>query len=153
MISPKFMLFVALVGAFFLFAPERVLAWLHLADFALRYKPLAGGAFVVGLLFQIPYSIAPWTRKKISAFFGRRAARQLLENLSLDQKRILRQFVEGGRNTLSIPLQNDGEVNLLIGVGILYTSSGWIVKGKRQVSMHRWALRYLRKPPALLERP
>ncbi|MFZ2309620.1 MAG: superinfection exclusion B family protein [Rhodoferax sp.] len=131
--APRYLVAIALVLAFLLFAPNEIAQRLGVADMAKDYRQWFGVAFLacVALLsvsvFQAGYGVV---RTMVAKRRFKRQMRERLGRLTEDEKQILRFYI--GRQTRSNTLRaDDGVVQCLAQAHIIFraASLGSLVEG------------------------
>jgi len=153
-LSPRYLLPIWIFTGIVVFAPKGVLSIFGLTDIVSSYRPYFGLAFLLsGALLASSACIAfyHWTRARRRERRVRRYQHQRLNNLTEDEKELLRGFIHNQTRTQYLSM-SDGRVGQLQTEKILFRASNL---GQYMdffaYNIQPWAWDYLNKHPELLE--
>jgi hypothetical protein len=95
--------------------------------------------------------LAEWLKYRLK----RRSQKARLHNLTPDEKRLLRRYVQGNTKSVNVILPIEHTIQGLVNDGILRISAGDVFNDHyseyREYTVHIWVWNYLRANPELLE--
>lgn len=151
-LSPRYLFPLALVTGFVLFMPDSVLDIFGVTAFVASYRGYIGIVFLISFALILTEATLLGYRKYSERRNKSKAAQTLetlLKNMTLDEKRILRQYTERNTKTAYFDMEN-GVVGGLEDHGIIY-------KATNVGRADRWAYNivpavwdYLQKHPEIL---
>lgn len=148
------MLFTGLIS----FLPSDVIASLGLSEIKKSYGEYFGLAFIFSIAALFVASITKlwdvflgnWIKEKVTLYFYRKEANDLTE----EEKEILRRFIDGKTRSAHLSLKNGTVLGLekrmfIVRVGQLGTDA---INWSFPFNIQPWAWEYLNKNPHLLDR-
>ena len=145
--------FVAIVGLT-LWGPDRFVTGLGLQEFIDDYRKWIGVAFLVLLGIALPNAVERVREHAVQWWWNRRwrrDAERRLRDLTDDEKRVLRGYVNNNTRTQNLNMTN-GVTSGLAAESIIYRASQLSVGSTIfAYNIQPWAWDYLREHPELLE--
>ena len=154
---PTYLLPMALVSGFLVFAPDDVLAVFGIQGFRADFRPWIGIVFLASafvLLVRGGHDSFAWVKKKIVLRKSVEQMQKRMHDLTPAEKDILRKYVAEETRTQRLRV-GDGVVQGLVQVGVLYRSTGVGETGPGgapvfDYNIEPWAWDYLRNHLELL---
>jgi hypothetical protein len=159
-LTPQTIAAIAVVAGIVALSPDPLLGQVGLLEFRTSYRSTVGAVFVISVglstahgLFVVGNSVLLGIGKTLKHRKNRKRVHELTEN----EKRILRLYVDGGSRTQDFEL-NDGDVAGLVRANILYQATTapyvetWLNPPvqKWAFNIHSWAWNYFKKHPDLI---
>jgi Super-infection exclusion protein B len=146
---------LAFIIVFFLFMTDNVLDFVSVLHFRNANRAWIGATLIAssGVLLALFCLYMP---RPLQRYFekrrNRRQKQKRLHNLSLEEQAVLQKYIRNQTRTQILALE-DGVVQGLVRVGILYRSSTVGYQGRQMMFAHNmddWAWDYLNKHPNLV---
>jgi hypothetical protein len=151
-LSPRYLTPFAVVSGFLLFAKEKWLEVLGLAEFVPKYRPYIGVILLlsVGLLAShLLNSLFGWISQRRKLSRKLKNGMKHLQTLTIEEKEILKAYIETGTRTQYLPMRS-GVVSGLEWDMILIRSSNIGDLEEWSYNIQPWVWDYLHKHPDLL---
>jgi hypothetical protein len=152
-LSPRYLLPVAMITGFLLFAPNNILDILGLVDLIKQYRPYIGGALLISLgllLSNILAMLFDFTRQRSEKSKRLKQMRKRLHNLTEEEKALLRGYVERQSRTQYFDMEN-GVARGLEAERIIFQASNIGRIDSWAYNIQPWAWTYLSGRPELLK--
>jgi hypothetical protein len=151
-LSPRYLLPIALVTGFVLFAPAGVLEVFGLAGLVEAYRPYLGAAGLLSSALLLTHGLTlgyEWVTARGRQVNDLRARQRRLHALTDDEKRVLRSYIGSQTRTQYLSV-NDGVVNGLEREQVLFKAASVGHVEEWAYNLELWAWDYLNQHPRLL---
>lgn len=155
LLSPRYLISIALVTGILLFAPDAFLNGFALVPFFAASKPFIALLFlfsVIAVLVQSIESAAQYSVRILEVQKKTKARNDRLRDLTEDEKQVLRPFIQSRQRARYLE-RSDGVVLVLSNARIISQAGFLAIRGGGQYQIEPWAWDYLNAHPELLDLP
>ena len=155
--GPLFYAAALIATLLLLFLPDSIIAQIGLTEFTLSHRSELGAALIGSaslLAVHSSFAVGRFAKGRWNKWRFQRNAREMLEELTAEEKEFLRPLILGGENTQYASI-SDGVANGLQARGIVYRASILSVPGTPGLlfpwNLRPYARKVLREEPYLLD--